>query len=343
MSPGRTTSATDLKPTPTHKHLPYLDGWRGMAILALLAGHFMSLPLINAGRLGVEIFFVLSGRLMAQNLFHDKIPLPLFFKRRFSKIYPTIFIFTLALLLVATTTGLFQFTTLQLIGLLTFTYNYIAVYTRDFAVSPIGHIWSLCIEEHAYILLAVIAAFARRGKVDPKLVVGALALAAIANGWIQTLIQGRPYYEVYWRTDVRISSIFLATFFQLLASERNWRFTGLAGFLPILVIIAGVMLNIRMSPDWLKYSLGTACLAFGVATIDRGHVLHTRLLSIPALGFIGILSYSLYVWQQPFHAMIPLIGSSLAFLLAIAVGTGMFYLWENPIRLRLNRLWRRTE
>ena len=51
---------------------------------------------INLGRFGVELFFVLSGRLMAEILFVQKMPLD-FFLRRFSRVYPALFVFVLAM------------------------------------------------------------------------------------------------------------------------------------------------------------------------------------------------------------------------------------------------------
>lgn len=50
----------------------YLDGVRGLAIVLLMVGHFLTTRGVNFGRLGVELFFVLSGRLMAEILFVDR-------------------------------------------------------------------------------------------------------------------------------------------------------------------------------------------------------------------------------------------------------------------------------
>ncbi|TIU24619.1 MAG: acyltransferase, partial [Mesorhizobium sp.] len=73
--------------------LAYLDGWRGLSIALVLIGHFFPVPGINLGVLGVEFFFVLSGRLMGEILFIERFPLKKFFKRRFSRIYPALLVF----------------------------------------------------------------------------------------------------------------------------------------------------------------------------------------------------------------------------------------------------------
>ena len=59
----------------------YLDGVRAIAILGVLFAHFITPDFINLGRAGVELFFVLSGRLMAQILFLNKQELTMFYWR----------------------------------------------------------------------------------------------------------------------------------------------------------------------------------------------------------------------------------------------------------------------
>src|SRR3954468_19104575 len=86
-----------------HKgRIAYLDGWRGLAILAVPIGHFVP-SLGQAGSLGVELFFVLSGRLMASILFEEKIPAEQLFAGRFSRIYPGLLLYCAAIFFVSVT------------------------------------------------------------------------------------------------------------------------------------------------------------------------------------------------------------------------------------------------
>jgi peptidoglycan/LPS O-acetylase OafA/YrhL len=72
-----------------------LDGWRGLAIAAVIEGHFVGLLPGRTGRLGVDAFFALSGYLMAGLLFIGRQPLKTFYKRRISRILPVFLVFTL--------------------------------------------------------------------------------------------------------------------------------------------------------------------------------------------------------------------------------------------------------
>ena len=77
------------------EHSILLDNWRGWAIIFVIAGHFWHVPAIDAGRVGVELFFVLSGRLMADLLFVRRTPIPTFFQRRFTRVLPLSILFVL--------------------------------------------------------------------------------------------------------------------------------------------------------------------------------------------------------------------------------------------------------
>ena len=73
--------------------LDYLDGWRGLAIAFVLISHFSSIQGIDFGRMGVDVFFVLSGMLMANILFVRRVALKTFYKRRISRVIPVFVVF----------------------------------------------------------------------------------------------------------------------------------------------------------------------------------------------------------------------------------------------------------
>src|SRR6185436_18372148 len=87
------------------------------------------------------------------------------------------------------------------------------------------------------------------------------------NGLFQTLVLNKDYYEVYWRTDVRASSILISCAVYLWVRRHNYRLLESSMFL-LLVGALGILLNINVVPDYVKYSFGTFCFAICVSRVD---------------------------------------------------------------------------
>lgn len=314
-------------PTPHQTRLAYLDGWRGVSILTVLAGHFVA-GADEIATTGVELFFVLSGRLMADILFCERFPIGEFFKRRFSRIFPGAAAFVLITWLAASQSQ-WAFKPLAVASALTFTINYAMVIGHG--VAFIENLWSLCIEEHAYLLLGALAIFLRRsgGRALPWLL--AAAALSIVDALVSTLVLHQDFRTVYWRTDAHVASIFLGGAAYLwLRAKRTPAIT------PLLCAAAGVALS--FAPDAWRYSLGTAAFAVAIATLDHAPELVRRALGWRPLVHMGLWSYSFYLWQQPFYRMSfdGALSPLLAAAGAIVAGLLSFYLVEQPARRWLN-------
>ncbi|MCW8088314.1 acyltransferase family protein [Sabulicella glaciei] len=338
------TSSVAVRRWNDASRLRCLDGWRGVSILIVLFGHFTPLPWINMGRVGVELFFVLSGRLMVEMLFVQKQALGPFFRRRIARVWPALATFVAVVSINPWGIVPWRVDALGIAATLSFSVNYVNL-VADVA-TVFDHVWSLSVEEHSYVLLAVLAMAARRWVLNIPLLLGALALAAILNGTAQTLLGGLSYYQVYWRTDVRIASILMAGAVYLQVREDNHVLAGWQSYAPLFLAALGVAFNVHAVPDWLKYSLGTTCLALAVGTIDRANPRLLKLLEQPILVHFGLWSFSLYVWQQGFYVLkedLPRTGEARLLLLACAVTCGLlsFYVVEQPCRRFLNRHWGR--
>ena len=161
--------------TPREQHIEYLDGWRGVAIGMVLLSHFFRIP-YDAGRFGVDLFFVLSGFLMARILFEQRTPIAAFYRRRISRIIPALLLFLGVVVGVYAARGDW-IGDKQLIGILTFTRTYMQPPIWDMSV-PVSNTWSLNVEEHCYLLLSLVAALAvLRGRA--ALVLGVLSLLTL--------------------------------------------------------------------------------------------------------------------------------------------------------------------
>jgi peptidoglycan/LPS O-acetylase OafA/YrhL len=313
----------------------YLDGWRGLSILAVLIGHFLNIHGFNAGRFGVEMFFVLSGRLMAEILFIKHTPLPSFFKRRISRVWPALFVFIIAMWVIFGRTETDLHVGYQsVLATLTFTYNYYSIYVSHTPV--LDHIWSLCIEEHTYILLALIAFLSRKYQFDPTKPLIALCLIFLANGALLTFGQHLDYYNVYWRSDTRSASILIGVISFLLFNHSDKKVHPLTS---IALLALAIAFNLNPIPDPVKYSLGTICVAIAICTIKELPDYLMKFLCHPWLTRIGLISFSLYLWQQPCYKMIHQ-GHPRVFLLAAAliIAAFSYHFIEVPVRKFLNEL-----
>lgn len=319
--------ATATSPT---QRIVFLDGWRGLAILTVLAGHFVSPGAINAGRLGVELFFVLSGRLMADVLFVQNFPLKPFLFRRVSRVWPGMIVFVAIIAALWYGAGPDQVSAIDVVRALTYTLNY---YPPAAGTPEVfGHLWSLCVEEWSYVILAIVALVCRRWKLAPAPIIFALAAFAFANGTIRSAMGG-SYYEVFWRTDTRSASIlFSCALFLVMCDVKNIRpwFAPLAGVL-------GFALSLNMVPDMIKYTAGTMAIAFAVATIDRAPSIVRGTLSSKPFVWFGLVSFSVYIWQQPFfNAIGGDYSRPLLLVLAIAAGVLSYLIVEQPARRAIN-------
>lgn len=315
-----------------------LDGWRGLALLGVLVDHFLSREILNLGRFGVEFFFVLSGRLMAEILFIRRARLGEFFFRRFSRIYPVLFVFAACLYLLSRVFPDIQITTAAFSSVLTLTENYFSVLSMR--TPDYDHIWSLCIEQHAYLILGLIAWVCRSRGWSPLHILTALILLAIVDGMISTWVFHLKYNKMFWRTDVRGASILMGAAVYLVLHDPARRPAFLRGAsVPLVAGAAALLLNLNVVPDPIKYSLGTALLALSLATIEQAPAAVLAVLSSRALVAIGVVSYSLYVWQEPFAEIEDWTRRLLSLPLALAVGIASFFIVERPARRLLNRLW----
>jgi peptidoglycan/LPS O-acetylase OafA/YrhL len=334
--------STTYAPPP---HLAYIDGWRALAIISLLWGHFFPTDYINLGAFGVELFFVLSGRLMAEVLFFTRIDIASFVRRRISRIAPALFVFATATVLFAQLSPLFgkDYRALadwsSYVAALLFLINY-----YDFFFDGawwLTHLWSLAVEEHCYILFAAIAVLTiRNGR---RAAAAALAIGSVCmiSGVLQAILLDAGEHDLYWRTDVRAASVLIPFGLYLVLKKALARKAG--GWL-ILVSPVGLALGFWLSmnsfPEWVRFSFGTLALAVAVVTLDLAAKPLLALLATRPLAWIGLVSFSLYLWQQPFYVQQASFGVWPALAASIILALVSFYVVERPARRYLNTHWR---
>ncbi len=278
------------------------------------AGSGMLKPLDAAmhryGWTGVDLFFVLSGVLIGGLLFaevqqHGKLEVGRFLLRRGLRIWPSYYLLLLYLFVSTAVDpqrglrGAWESCWPALANI------------QNFFTAPRDHLWSLAVEEHFYALLPLFLLWAIR-KGDAKSSIRAIPIAAavVCGGsialrtWLVATGRAHGRYPTYMCLDALFFGVYLAylrAYWPMaLAAITRRKWTLPLGFL----LIAPAGLPYPM----LLYTIGYTSIYLGYALILL-HVVHTRigdgwlgrLLGSPparAVGFIGMSSYSIYLWHQ---------------------------------------------
>lgn len=322
------------------QHFQYLDGWRGLAIASLLVGHFFPVPGINLGTFGVNLFFVLSGLLMSRLLFEKTVPLDEFYRRRIARIFPAALAF-ITLLVVGYLIAGRKVDWPDVAAAATFTNNYFEGTTGPWRM-PLGHLWSLSVEEHSYIILSLIAVAARRTRADPKtMVIGATVIIALFGIYYQLFSDPADLGRLSLHTEV--AGFGIASSAALFLCLRHRNMPALSGWVFIGLILVSIATHWWSVPASVRIIAGVGALAVAVNLLASAPAWIHAALSIAPLRQLGLWSFSLYIWQQPFYMYYRYYGMDrlLGFALALACGIASFYLIEQPSRRFLNERWGR--
>lgn len=312
---------------------PILDGWRGIAIALVLVGHFLpKTPGFMSGLLGVNVFFVLSGLLMSNLLFVRRTPLGTFYKRRASRILPVFLLFVAVVFSVASWRGI-EWQAAELWATLLFLRTYYPLTPGLWDTPlPIGHFWSLSVEEHSYLLLGLLSAMAwLRGREAWALIGLGLLSILVYVAFAKVPGLAPPWGDL--GTEALAGHLMLSAGYFLLRDRlrpfvRPW--------MPLAAIAIAIACHMPvLLPKWSSVLVSPFALAFAVNHLEQLPRTLVRLLAWAPLRQLGIWSYSIYIWQQPvFLANLPY-GPGL--LLALGIGIASFHLFEDPTRRWLNR------
>lgn len=324
--------------------IPYLDGWRGAAIVFVFISHFLFQGKSWTGEFGVLLFFVLSGALMGELLFIKNVNLKDFFFKRFSRVIPVFLMFVTSIAIVNNYVlqSSFTISAYEIASTLLFLRTYLPDDSSIWETHwPIGHIWSLNIEEHSYVALAVVA-FICRNSVKKWLPVAFLATCTVLVFSIGIYYVSHPPTGASpWdlRSECASFALICAATFRVFRSRvGSW---SPHAIFPLISIGIAVSCFIYSTPYRLEKTLAPICLSFSLVYLDQAPTFLKNLLSLGILRQFGLWSFSLYIWQQPFFALMGKykINSLLMALAAVLVGIASFYAYENPIRTYLNKAW----
>jgi peptidoglycan/LPS O-acetylase OafA/YrhL len=295
--------------------IPSLDGVRALAIGLVLAAHLTGTrhspdltwmrTFGDVGNLGVRIFFVLSGflttTLLAREFERTGRISPLgFLRRRAFRIIPAfaVYVGTIA---VSAASGAVAVDAGDLFSALTFTTNFDA--HRSWYV---GHLWSLSVELQFYVCWPVLLALVGWSRVF-WVTGAALAVAPVARVMIHVFVPE-------WRWSIGESCLTVVDALATGSLIAALRARGCEGprYLRLLrsravaaIPVALILLNMALPYVSFSYPVGQTLLNVLIAVALHRVMLVPdsvagRILNSGPVASIGALSYSLYLWQQPF-------------------------------------------
>jgi peptidoglycan/LPS O-acetylase OafA/YrhL len=308
---------------PSMRRIPSLDGLRALSIFLVLALHSLQrleythhVPWIWAGifdgATGVFIFFVISGYLITSLLLHEHekrgtVSLRGFYFRRAMRILPPLYVYVGVLLLLGWA-GKLAIYKLDIISALFF--------FHDYALSlmwSLEHFWSLSIEEQFYFLWPFLLLYCLRrpgfeGRLKAsKIAIAIILLAPLIRVFSFTIARRtilHNSYGLHAHADSLMFGCLIALLQDYPVFERFYAVATKIWWIPPAVIVLSDCLSARFQNYWdLPIGLtvcGIAIALFLLWCVRNPSSAVGRLLNSRLIAHIGVLSYSIYIWQTLF-------------------------------------------
>ena len=287
-----------------------VDGLRAVAVLLVVFDHVHTR--LTGGYIGVDVFFVISGYLISSLILSEmaagRFSIATFYERRLRRIFPALLAMLMGTsaiaytLLIPSQTAAFAKSSLA--ALLSVSnilfWRQTGYFDAPSATKPLLHTWSLAVEEQFYIFFPLFLIAMQRW--FPGRLRAAIWTIAALTFALACLIVPQDATAAFFFSPLRAWELLIGT----ILSQRwlppivgaVWRnIAAAAGFLLIL-IPSVVYTSATQFPGLaaLPPCLGTALL---IAAGETGPSVVGRLLAWRPVAFIGLVSYSLYLWHWP--------------------------------------------
>lgn len=296
------------------KYRPDIDGLRAIAVLAVIFFH-LDYPYFKGGYIGVDIFFVISGYLISQIIYlqikNRKFSFIIFYKKRILRIFPVLFV----LIIICLITGYFVLLNEEYLDLgfssiasalfipnilYWFKTGYFEIEAES---TPLLHLWSLGVEEQFYILFPLIAFFtlSRFNKSFVLIITITLASVSFYVNIIYTSLDITFSFYMLFSRGWELLAGFLLTLSLPYIKNTNKFVIELLSILGIGLIIFSVYYldtNILFPGYYAMLPVFGSMLIIFSGSFDKQTFIK-RVLSNKYIVFIGLISYSLYLWHWP--------------------------------------------
>jgi peptidoglycan/LPS O-acetylase OafA/YrhL len=336
-------------------HRKDIDGLRAIAVLSVIGFH-CGIPWLRGGFIGVDVFFVISGFLICSIIYKDQqagtFSIARFYERRFKRIVPALavvltFCLALATLVLSPVEArrLGESAIATAISASNFLFwRQSGYFDASSGLKPLLMTWSLAVEEQFYLVFPLMMLLLRKQSRRSLLIILAvlcalsLSLSVFAEFRAPTL----NFYSPLTRAWELGAGALLAVWRSgtVGTSDRvSWRAEA-AGFIGLLLIVGPILWYLPETRFPGYEAIPPVLGAVLILSSPGGRA--NRILAIPPLVGIGLISYSLYLWHWPllsFARIIsdnPLHPRTIVLLMSIAffAATASYFFVEKPFRAK---------
>ena len=345
---------------------PDIDGLRAISVIFVILFH-ADLLWIQGGFIGVDIFFVISGYLITRSIDKEMLgnvfSFKAFYLRRIRRIIPVL-VFVMLVITIPACLFLFAndletFGRTALHTILSTNNFYLWIKGSNYFVGntelmPLLHTWSLSVEEQFYFIWPPILLLLHRYLNLKNRLYFIILFIVIGLGLSVFLASFYPKVA-YFLLPARLFELSLgaglALFWDKIPELSRNKNNGISVVGLLLILLPVFLLNgLSTFPGFNAFypCLGAVLLILsGKNTHTKGIV--NRLLTIKPLVFIGLLSYSMYLWHWPIFSFIKYVGLELTSdkLIVALISTVLlsYFSWkfiEKPFRYRFKYNFSKT-
>jgi peptidoglycan/LPS O-acetylase OafA/YrhL len=298
------------------KYRSEIDGLRALAVVPVILFH-AGFKAFSGGFVGVDVFFVISGYLITTILLNElesgRFLIVQFYERRARRILPALFTVMLVCLPFAWFWLLpqdMESFSQSLVSISVFASNILFWRTSGYfdtttELKPLIHTWSLSVEEQYYLLFPLFMLFA--WKLGKRWTIGILAVVSLISfAFAQWLVYRNPSFTFYM-LPTRAWELLIGAFVAFYYSEHNikkhnYLASELGSVLGFALISFAIFAYNEQTPFPSLYALAPTIGAALIIVFATNQTAIGKLLSTKPFLWIGLISYSAYLWHQPLFA-----------------------------------------